>query len=304
MVVCAAFVAGALAVAGLVAVLAKGYDAFSQPSSPLRGDLRTRVFSLSGSGRADVWRAALDDYREHPLLGSGAGSFEQYWIQHRPTLVDFRDAHSLYLEVLAELGPLGIALVAATFAAMLTAAIGARGDPLAAGAFGALAAYLLHAGVDWDWEMPAVTLAALLCGTSLVVLARRERGAGMGWRWRAGGLAVVLALGAGALVGLIGNAAMATAISELEAGDYESAKREAQRASDWAPWAAEPWHLLGAVHLRNGERVLARGAFQEATERDPRNWVLWAELASVSEGLDRRLASARVAALNPRALDP
>ena len=31
---------------------------------------------------------------------------------------------------------------------------------------------LVHAGIDWDWEMPAVTLAGLLCGVSILVVAR------------------------------------------------------------------------------------------------------------------------------------
>lgn len=300
LVICAALVAGAFALKGVIGVLEKGYDNFSQPTSPLRGDLRNRVFSLSGSGRADVWRAALDDYREHPLLGSGAGSFEQYWVQHRRAPVYFRDAHSIYLETLAELGPLGIALLATGFAAMLVAATRVRGDPLAAGAFGAVVAYLVHAGMDWDWEMPAVTTAALICGAALVVMARTERGPSIGWSWRACGLAAALVLTTGTLVGLIGNAAMATAVGDLEAGDYASAERNAQRASSWAPWAAEPWHLLGEVHLRKREQVRARQAFEEATARDPHNWVLWAELARASKGRARLLALARVAQLNPR----
>jgi hypothetical protein len=299
LVACTALACGA----GVIAVIRisdKGYAAFSEPSPSLRGDLRNRVFSVSGSGRADVWRAALEDYRDHPLLGSGAGSFEQYWIRHRPTALDFRDAHSLYLETLAELGPVGIALLAAAVAAILAGAIRAREDPLAAGAFGAVVAYFVHAGVDWDWEMPAVTTAALLCGAALVVMARRERAASMGWQSRVGGLAVVLALAAGALVGWIGNAAMATAIADLEAGDYAAATRNAERASTWAPWAAEPWHLRGEVHLRRGERVEAEAAFREATDRDPHNWVLWAEVARASEGVRRRIALAHVARLNPR----
>jgi tetratricopeptide (TPR) repeat protein len=300
LVTCATLACGAGAVAALVWISDKGYTAFSEPSPSLRGDLRNRVFSVSGSGRAEVWRAAFDDYRDHPLLGSGAGSFEQYWVRHRPTPLDFRDAHSLYLETLAELGPLGIALLAAAVAAIFAGAIRARADPLAAGAFGAVVAYLLQAGVDWDWEMPAVTTAALLCGAALVAMARRERTASIGWQSRVAGLAVVLALAAGALVGWIGNAAMATAIADLDAGDYAAATRNAERASTWAPWAAEPWHLLGEVHLRRGERVEAEKAFREATHRDPNNWVLWAEVARASEGLRRRLALANVARLNPR----
>jgi hypothetical protein len=42
--------------------------------------------------------------------------------------------------------------------------------PSAAGAAaaGAYVAFLFHAGVDWDWEMPAVTVAGLACGVALM----------------------------------------------------------------------------------------------------------------------------------------
>lgn len=295
-----ASVAGAIALGNPIRVVEQGYESFRAPPSSLRGDLRARVFTLSGSDRADAWRVAWNDYRENPLLGSGAGSFEQYWVEHRPTSTYFRDAHSLYLETLAELGPLGLALLAGVVAAVVAAAVRVRGDPLAAGAFGAVVSYLVHAGVDWDWEIPAVTVAALACGASLVVLARREEGSGAGWRLRAGGVALTVTLGAAAVVGLVANGAIATSITELRSGDYASAERQALRASRWAPWSAEPWRVLGEVRLRRGERVRARTALRVATERDPRNWVLWAELARASEGRAQRDAFARAFALNPR----
>jgi len=33
-------------------------------------------------------------------------------------------------------------------------------------------AYLVHAGLDWDWEYPVVTLAGLACGAALLIAAR------------------------------------------------------------------------------------------------------------------------------------
>ena len=299
-----AAVAGAIAVADPIRLVERGYESFSGPPSPVRSDLRARVFTLTGSERADAWNVAWKDYRENPVFGSGAGTFEHYWVEHRPSSTYFRDAHSLYLETLAELGPLGLALVAGAVAAIVAAAVRVRGQPLAAGAFGAVVAFLVHAGVDWDWEMPAVTCTALACGAALVVLARGQQGSTAPWQLRAGGLALTVALGAAAVVGLVGNGAIAASISELRSGDYASAEREARRASRWAPWSAEPWRVLGEIRLRRGERERARAALREATERDPRNWVLWAELASASEGASRRDAVARALALNPRSWTP
>ena len=299
-----AAVAGAIAVADPIRLVERGYESFSGPPSPVRSDLRARVFTLTGSERADAWNVAWKDYRENPVLGSGAGTFEHYWVEHRPSSTYFRDAHSLYLETLAELGPLGLALVAAAVAAVVASAVRVRGQPLAAGAFGAVVAFLVHAGVDWDWEMPAVTCTALACGAALVILARGQQGSTAPWQLRAGGLALTVALGAAAVVGLVGNGAIAASVSELRSGDYASAEQEARRASRWAPWSAEPWRVLGEIRLRRGERERARAALREATERDPRNWVLWAELASASEGASRRDAVARALALNPRSWTP
>jgi O-antigen ligase len=125
---------------------------------------------LTGNIRWTFWRAALDDYRGHPVLGSGAGDFGHYWGFHRTTTkLGALDAHSLYLESLEELGPVGLALVLAFVGTVLQAAWRARpGSALAAGGF---AVWVVHAGFDWDWELPAVTLPAVLLAATVLVQA-------------------------------------------------------------------------------------------------------------------------------------
>ncbi|MFN8224957.1 MAG: O-antigen ligase family protein [Gaiellales bacterium] len=117
--------------------------------------------SSSSSFRTAYWAAALAGAADHPLLGSGAGSFRLVWHEHRHVETETRDAHSLYLETLAELGPLGLALVLAFVAGPLVVAVRRRSDPLVATAGSAFAAFAVHAGVDWDWEMPVVAFVAL-----------------------------------------------------------------------------------------------------------------------------------------------
>jgi O-antigen ligase len=126
--------------------------------------------------RPHYWRAALEQYRDHALTGSGAGTFDDYWLVYRPddlTVLDtpqVLDAHSLYLESLAELGPVGLALIAVAVATPLLAARTAwREHRFLVAAY---VAFLVHAGLDWDWEMPVVTVAALLCAACLLVAAR------------------------------------------------------------------------------------------------------------------------------------
>jgi O-antigen ligase len=111
--------------------------------------------------RASYWAGARDTALAHPLGGTGAGT---YGIVHAQAPYA-HDAHSLYLQALSELGVPGLLLLVAFVTFPLVVAV-RRG--LAAPAAG-LAVFALHGGVDWDWQLPAVTVAAL----ALMVAATR-----------------------------------------------------------------------------------------------------------------------------------
>ena len=176
--------AGALAVLSLAAILVVS----GGPGSLGR---------LAGENRADYWRVAWEQYRDDPLLGGGAGTFGEHYLR-RGTAGFTRTAHSLYVQSLAELGPVGLALVVCALALPFARLRGARGDPLVAAATAPYAAYVLHTGVDWDWELPATTFAGLLCGAALLAATRGEAPA-LGVRTRAALVAVLLAVAAVAL---------------------------------------------------------------------------------------------------------
>jgi O-antigen ligase len=121
--------------------------------------------------RASYWHVAWHEYTAHPLLGSGAGTFALFWERsgRAATRGGALDAHSLYLETLAELGPLGLALVALLLLLPLRSLGRQRHVPYAAVAASAYVAFLVHAGLDWDWELPAVVLAGFSCAGALVL---------------------------------------------------------------------------------------------------------------------------------------
>jgi O-antigen ligase len=150
------------------------------------------LFGLAGEHRGDYWQVAWDDYLAHPLLGDGAGTFGDYWLEHG-TVGFTRTAHSLYLQALAELGPVGFVLVILALGLPLVR-LRARGEPLVAAAAAAYVAYVLHTGVDWDWEMPATTFAGLLSGAGLLVATRLKSGAAIRPAARAVLLVALLAL--------------------------------------------------------------------------------------------------------------
>jgi hypothetical protein len=132
------------------------------------------VNPFSGQYRVQYWQVAWWDYRDHPVLGAGAGTFGDYWLHHRPVDVWVKTAHSLYIQALAELGPLGLAAILVAVLPPLLV-LRNRRDPLLAGAGGAYLAFVLHAGVDWDWELPAVMVAGVFCGAAVLVYGRGSR---------------------------------------------------------------------------------------------------------------------------------
>jgi O-antigen ligase len=280
----------------------RAYDGFkSSPVSVSSSEnLNKRLFSLSSSGRLTQWGVAVDDYSAHPVFGSGAGTYELSWMKERPSGGwKVRDAHNLYLEVLAELGPVGLALLLLTFSIPIYAAFKVRWHPLVPIALGTYVAYLLHAAVDWDWEMPALTIAAFLCGVAILVVARKERDRrDLSRPVRIGAIAAATAVAAFSFVALMGNLQIAASNSAMGDSNWKSAAKHAGAAKMWLPWASDPWRLQGEAQYMLRQDAAARANFRTALNKDPNNWLIWADLATVSPDTWRADAR-RALKLNP-----
>jgi O-antigen ligase len=277
----------------------RAYASFGAQSPNIRGDLNRRLFNLASPGRKLQWQVAWRDVRAHPWLGTGAGSYERYWTQHRPVAFKVRDAHSLYLETLAELGPLGLALLVLALAAPIAAALRTRAQPAVPFVLGAYAAYLVHAGADWDWEVPAVTLAALACGAALLAHTHaRSARLSIGFRARVAALTAVVGLLGFAFVGLISNSALSASTSARYREPARSGE-QARKAAGWAAWSAQPWQALGETELAHGRLQAAQAAFSRALTKDRNDWELWLDLAFASKGTMQRRALAQATQLNP-----
>ena len=74
--------------------------------------------AANGAGRLDIWRVAVEIFRGHWLLGTGAGTFipaynRAFFLAYEPQFAGWsRDPHSLLLSTATELGVIGIAVMA------------------------------------------------------------------------------------------------------------------------------------------------------------------------------------------------
>jgi hypothetical protein len=274
--------------------------AYNRSLPPTGTDLGRRLTSLSSDGRSDYWHVAWLEVSANPWLGGGAGSWERFWHLYRPTSYEAQNAHNLYLETLAELGPVGLALLVVVLATPFVAAWRMRGAPVVTPAAGAMAAFVVHAGVDWDFQIVAVTLAGLFCGAALLVAARTSRPPRPLPTWARCALLAGAAVLILAAVGMqVGSSALGHGSSALDRGNLARALGDGERARRWQPWSYQPYQLLGQAYLAAGRRADARRSFRRAIALDRANWSLWYDLAQASAGRARSAALAQAARWNP-----
>ena len=164
----AAWITLVLICAGMALAIVVGSK--ESANRPLSGGA-SRYVTLQ-SNRYAYWRVAFRAFGDEPLHGVGAGGWAVWWLRYRPFNDFAQDAHSLPLQTLAELGLVGVALLGAFFAGVGLAARSANriAPALAAGPIAGFVVYAAHAPLDWDWQMPAVTLVAIVLAGALLAL--------------------------------------------------------------------------------------------------------------------------------------
>ena len=268
-------------------------------------DLRTRLFNPANNGRADHYAAAVDGFETARLHGTGAGTYETTWERYRTLNLAVVDAHSLYVETLSELGIVGLALLLTfVFTMLIGLARRARGPnrPLYAAVFAVFLAWALHAGVDWDWEMPAVTipplaLGALALGNRNAQLQRPVAGANTRL---AMGLACMACLAAPVFVSA-SEARMQAGLTAFVANKCPQAQSDMQDSLSWVGVRPEAYEAISYCNLAHGYSAEAIDAAQEARRLDPHNWqaTIALALARASAGQDPRPLIGQAIHANP-----
>lgn len=153
-------IAGGAILAVVAILVAQPLAARFAGPAPDERDAR-RLLDVSGHGRTDLWRSAWEQGLDRPIAGGGAGTWAEGYRQGADRLTAPANAHSLPLETFAELGLVGVALLAAF---VLLVARGARRDAAAAAV---VTAWLVQASADWVWQLPAATLPMLFAAAAL-----------------------------------------------------------------------------------------------------------------------------------------
>jgi hypothetical protein len=288
--------------------------------------IASHLASGSGSGRWQFWGVAVDALESQPLHGIGAGAYADFWNQHAPISRVTGDAHSLYLEQLGELGPLGLLLVLGVLLVGPISSL-ARGvanmlvSPQRAAAVAVVAAGAASAGIDWTWEVPAafgpvVVALALLSGPALGpeedtdADTSAENAADPAWRrghlpWglatiAAGSIAVLLAMTI-----FLSHRQVSASQAAADDGELGQAAEEARTAIALTPWAMEPRLQLALVQESAGDLETAAATAAEASDRAADDWQIWlvrARIATQRGQIDEAEADlAEARRLNPRA---
>ncbi|MCI0408150.1 MAG: O-antigen ligase family protein, partial [Acidobacteria bacterium] len=230
--------------------------------------------------RVKNWAVAIRIFRSHPFFGVGPGNFGDAFTRHLvPGMNETVFAHNTYLQVMAESGLAGLALVLAGAGWLLwKIGTGLRGDELGRARLAASlppVAFLIHNLFDFSAYLPSLLLPfAALCAIAVRPSHPVPRPAVPRVRWKWARLFTVgLLLSGTVLWGLREaqtEALLRRARSTLETDRLEPALRDLTKASRLNPAHPDPPALLAEIHLA---RISSRPAARSEGEAWARRWV-------------------------------
>jgi hypothetical protein len=308
-----------VAIVGLVAggiTPSRVWHKFNEPAaSPTAVTGPGHLGSLASTSRWNWWQEAWKSWRAHPVLGTGAGTFD---LTHRKLRVDgtvATEPHNLPLQFLSETGIFGFIL----FLGIALAGAGALVETLrrlegedrlaAAALVVALFAYVVLGVVDFDWDFVAVTAPAAAVLGVLIAAGRPARVRQLGVR--RGVLAVAAgAFAAAALYSLVSpwlaSRRVDDAYAALGRNDVGAAVADAKSAHDLNPVSVDALLAWGAAEAARGDTAAAGRIYTKAISIQPDNWRPWyyrARLLQNVSGAKAALFDAQQAALrDPRGL--
>jgi O-Antigen ligase/Tetratricopeptide repeat len=264
-----------------------------------------RFLAIGGGFRYDLWRVALDEFKSDPIAGVGAGNYDDSYYRLRDNPQSVTVPHSLEMEVLAELGVLGLVGLLLFCGAVLRGGM-ARGRRTLAGqdaglkvaALGMFTAWLAATSVDWLYNIPGLAGMAILAAAILVapspapapspspapapVPAAPAQGRG-----RAGQAMLVVALTLLAFVAAsLGRQYVAALYSNsghgLVSKDPVQALQKLKTAEQLDPWSMQTQYAVASAYAHLNDYGAARDALVHAQQLEPENYVPPALLGDIA----------------------
>jgi hypothetical protein len=280
-----------LALAAVVTVGGRAWDQFSSSDIEFPNQPQQHFGDLSGAGRHDFYRVALDAFGEKPIAGNGAGTYQLSWVKLRTLDTPVHNAHSLYLEAFAELGLIGGLLVLVLVGFLLWTGFSAwrHSSGIArernAALLAAALALAVGMAIDWFWEIAALGSVFFLASGALLaarcgqLASGRAAANGRGERPRIGLAIAGLAVAWITALALIGPLLVNREIDASQAAAAESnfgvAVEKADTARSIEPWAASPYVQLGLLAEVEGDYATATRQMSKAVDREEGNWLLY-----------------------------
>ncbi len=306
-------IAAAFAVVAAIVVIGNPVNWASERASEFadgEADLTensSRLTFDAGSNRSEIWRVAVEVSGDDPIFGQGGGGFQFRFTRERDDPGQLaRDAHSVELETLSELGIVGLALFLLAMIGSFAGAIRARklgpaSAQLSCGALAGGAYWLAHSSIDWFWPYPAVTAAAFaLLGAAVApTLLMPERTSAAGGRRAL--IAVVLVFVVSLVPPLLSELLVERAFNTFRA-ETEQAYDDLQLAATLNPASDLPALSEGSIALALNDPERAVQAYREAIRMRPEEYVghfFLALLYSKTDPDKARTELAVVEELNP-----
>jgi O-Antigen ligase len=277
-----AVVTGVIALA--IVVPAAGHNTISsrwhefrhEESASDTADPAQRLSHLNGN-RYFIWRSAWDAFKDEPIKGLGAGTFEFWWDEQGGGEF-IRDAHNIYLEQLGEQGIFGGILIVTMLGGILWGGLRARrrlsGDDvgLNAGLLAAFGVFLFAAGVDWIWESTAVGMLGVIAGAVAAAALAEPRVRAPRALFRAPVVALGIVVALMQLPSLASTSATRKSQHQFNKDQTEAALASANDAVQAEPWAASPYVQRALVEESMDQLTAARNDLLRAQRKEPVNW--------------------------------
>jgi O-Antigen ligase len=242
-----------------------------------------RVTSFSSNHRWAWWKESWDSFVEHPLEGTGAGSFVLVHRPRRSTSLDVTtEPHNVPLQFLGETGIVGLLLLAG---AAVSAALGIRatqrrlgeGDQPAALALAlAVVAYLLWSIVDFDWDFVAVTGPTFFLIGVLLAAGRPGRiSPARRSLWAAGAVFVALAVGLSLLSPWFSQRRLEASLVSFQQRKIGASIAAARDSHSYDPLALEPLLWWAGLEGATGDVPEAKRLYAKAVRLKPKDAEVW-----------------------------